>query len=344
MAKQRKQSKPAPSRRENTPTPKQKRQELVKATLIALAAALVLRQFVIASYNVPTGSMKDTILIGDFMFVNKFVYGAQTPSWIGIPFTCTGFQVPFLRFPAIVEPEPGEIVVFEYPLNPCQNYIKRCIAAGGQQVEVRGDTVWIDNHLEGKMEVLSRKYDMNEITPYGPLQVQYTRITRPDGKTYVLRHYVKTDSRFKNLIPLSRIKRYRITDEVLQRLHQAGIPRTMLQPLETLKGRFIVGEEYFRFQLRKLYGLEPDQPDARFDRNWVYISKFSEVNDPVIVPPDHFFMMGDNRDNSLDSRAWGFVSRDQIVGKPLVIWFSWNSHGRGIFDKVRWERLGSIVR
>jgi signal peptidase I len=94
---------------------KGKQWESVKAILIAILAALVLRQFVIAAYKIPTSSMEDTLLVGDFLLVNKFYYGAQTPNWIGIPFTHIGFNIPWFRFPRIEPPEQNDIVVFRYP-------------------------------------------------------------------------------------------------------------------------------------------------------------------------------------------------------------------------------------
>ncbi len=242
--------------------PKNKIIENIKAVLIALLAALILRQFVIASYNVPTGSMKDTILIGDFMFVNKFIYGARTPTWIGIPFTDKGFYVPFVRFPAITKPKQYDIVVFEYPRERRLDYIKRCVAVGGQSVEVKDNKLYINGNPEGEETFLYRKFDPEENR-----QIQYYKITTPTGKTYTIRH-----------------------------------------------------------ALYNGYGLN----------NY----------NTVIVPPDHYFMMGDNRDNSQDSRVWGFVPPENIVGKPLIIWLSWNGTvpGYRLFKKIRWGRLGSVVR
>ncbi|NIV03996.1 MAG: signal peptidase I, partial [Calditrichae bacterium] len=160
-------------------TPKRKAIDNVKAILIALFAALVLRQFVIASYNVPTGSMKDTILIGDFMFVNKFVYGARTPSWIGVPFTCNGYEVPFYRFPSIEEPEPRDIIVFVYPKDPCLDYIKRCMAKEGQTLHLKNGDVFIDGQPEGEKIPLGKSFDPEERA-----FLKETKIIAPSGKTY----------------------------------------------------------------------------------------------------------------------------------------------------------------
>jgi len=243
-------------------TAKEKRSDTFKALMIALLAALVLRQFVLASYNVPTGSMKDTIMVGDFMFVNKFVYGARTPVWLGIPFTDIGVALPYFSFPAIIEPEQYDIIVFDWPEGIHLDYIKRCVAVGGQTVEVRGEKLFINNEPEGRLTPVGRKYDRDM-----GRNVDYTRVDLPnDDDNYVIRHV----SAYNN---------------------------------------------------RRNFG-------------------------PITVPENQFFMMGDNRDNSLDSRSWGGVRRDQIGGKPLMIWFSWNGDAPAykFYDKVRWDRLGMILR
>lgn len=245
-----------------TATPKGKVKENIKAILIALLAALILRQFVIASYNVPTGSMKDTILVGDFMFVNKFVYGARTPTWLGVPFTDIGVHLPFLRFPSIVDPEPGDIVVFEYPLKPHLDYIKRCMAIGGQTVEGKERKIFVDGKPEGEETQLKVVYDPAERS-----RIRYTGIARPNGKEYVIRH--------------------RTNHNLSDQYHSFG---------------------------------------------------------PKEVPANHYFMCGDNRDNSEDSRAWGFVEEDLLVGKPLLIWLSVNTSTIQFSKKIRWERLGMVLR
>ncbi len=232
--------------------PKQKTLETVKAVLIALIAALVLRQFVVASYNVPTSSMEDTILVGDFMFVNKFIYGARTPTWLGIPFTDTGVELPSFRFPSITQPKPGDIVVFDYPRNKALDYIKRCVAVGGQTVEVRNKDLYVDNQ----------------------------RFNDPPHMKHLYPHYI--------------------------------VPRSQDAPTVFQPG---IGN--------------PDN--------------FG----PYTVPEGHYFMMGDNRDNSQDSRIWGPVPPQNVGGKPLMIWLSWNNKslpGYRFYDKIRWARLGMVLR
>jgi len=217
----------------------------------ALIAALIIRQFIVQAYTIPTSSMEKTLLVGDFLLVNKFNYGMRTPDWIGIPYTDIGFDIPWFRFPALRDPQPYNIVIFRYPLNHNLDYIKRCIAKGGQTVEVVDKRVMVD----GKPFPLPPKAQF--IDP---------RIFPRDGGRYIFRT-------FRNL------------------------------------------------GSRDNYG-------------------------PITIPPNKYWMMGDNRDNSADSRVWGFVDHSEIVGQALIIYFSWehNLPWSRFFEKIRFGRIGQVIR
>lgn len=231
--------------------------ETTEAIIIALLAALLLRAFVVQAFRIPTGSMKDTLLVGDFLLVNKFIYGVRTPD--SIPFV--DVKIPFVRLPAFKKPQNGDVVVFKYPKDETLDYIKRCIAVGGQTVEVKNGEVFVDGIPEGERQELGKKYDPEE-----GRMVRYTKITTPYGKTYTIRHY-------------------------------ADMPQT----------------EHFG---------------------------------PVVVPEGHYFMMGDNRDNSADSRSWGFLPHRNVVGEALIIYFSWDRSYPfwDLLDSVRWSRITSLIR
>ena len=233
--------------------------ETFQAVCIALFVALLLRQFVIAAYKIPSGSMEKTLLVGDFLLVNKFVYGAEMPEWIGIPFTrgkdlpvYTGIELPQwmrYRFPALDTPESSDIIVFRYPRDPQLEYIKRCIGSADQSVEILNKTVYVDGR----------------------------QLDEPTG-----------------LIASSTI---------LARGQQSS---DLFQP---------------ELGSRDNFG-------------------------PLLVPRENFFVLGDNRDKSQDSRNWGFVPQDNLVGKPLLFYLSVeaDSESAGFLGDIRWERLGEVVR
>ena len=107
--------------------------EFVKQMAIALVLALCIKTSIVEAYIIPAGSMEDTLLVGDFLLANKFIYGSRLP----IPFVD-------IRLPDFRDPEPGDVVIFKYPLDPSVNYIKRCVAIGGQTVEIKNKEVYVD--------------------------------------------------------------------------------------------------------------------------------------------------------------------------------------------------------
>jgi signal peptidase I len=193
--------------------------EYAETIIIAILIALFIRTFLVQAFKIPSGSMKETLLIGDHILVNKFIYG---------------IKIPFLRktIVPISDPEQGDIIVFIYPIDRSKDFIKRVIAVAGDTIEIKDKKIFINNSLYN------------------------------DG------HGVYTD----NLI----------------------FPRAM-------------------------------QPRDNFG--------------PVTVPKGSLFVMGDNRDQSLDSRFWGFVNLKDVLGKAFVIYWSWDGNNHG----PRWSRLGHII-
>jgi signal peptidase I len=233
--------------------------EYTEAILVALLAAMFLRAFVVQAFRIPTGSMKDTLLVGDFLLVNKFIYGVRTPDRIPIFDAVIPFNSPPLRLPAFKQPQNGDVVVFKFPKDERLDYIKRCIAVGGQTLEIRSGEVFVDGKPEGERIPLGRKYDADDGQYF-----DYIRIKTPYGKSYVIRYASDGYNRTKN------------------------------------------------------FG-------------------------PVVVPANHYFMMGDNRDNSADSREWGFLPEENVVGEALITYFSWDKNER-LLNRIRWSRIADLIR
>ena len=222
-----------------------------KQIIFAIVLALLIKTSIVEAYKIPSQSMEDTLLVGDFLLANKFIYGARVPitNW---------------RLPAIRDPKPGDVVIFIWPGDGVTKYIKRCVA-------VEGDTVLIKNK---RVYVNGKKFENPEFAKFID--------TLPSGK--------------QKIMP-----------------RRAG------------------GQDS-----RDNFG-------------------------PYIVPRDCFFMMGDSRDNSYDSRYWGAVHRDLILGEAMAIHWSWNEdeypspevsakdplsvprlffyNSIHFFQKVRWDRL-----
>lgn len=285
---------------------KEKTTESIKSFAWALGVFYFVQTFFLQAFTIPTSSMVSTLLVGDFIFVNKFVYGAQTPENIPL----TDIQLPRYRFPALKEPQQGDVVVFRYPhpeLMPSQkglDYIKRCVAVAGQTLEVKNKELYVDGiKFSEKFNFQGIHYDPNistgsDVFPknmgsgdnFGPL-----RIPAKGDRIQISAH------------------NYDFTQYLALRDHKK---------LETRSDGYYVD------------GVK---------------TEFYEAGQ------DYYFMMGDNRDNSLDSRFWGPVPRDHIAGEGLFIYWSsveaakQTNYILKLFStlnlaKVNWKRIGTIIR
>ncbi|MCF6269249.1 MAG: signal peptidase I [Melioribacteraceae bacterium] len=287
-------------------TPKQKSIDFIKNLLFALVAALLIKSFLIETSRVPTGSMETTIKVGDFLFVNKFIYGASSPR--NIPFT--DVALPYFQLPAFKTPEKGEIVVFEYPgdrddlhSNAITNYVKRCIATPGDTIQIIDKVVFI-NSVEAPI----------------PTHIQYSNpYPRPAGVSHPYIFPKGSGWNEDNYGPYAIPKKGDIID-----LHIGNIEWW----------RTIIDREFGRRVVSKRDGK-------------IFIDE-KEVTS-YEIKKDYYFMMGDNRDDSADSRFWGLVPHDLIVGEALMIYWSWDpSYSFAeIFKLVgstRISRIAKIVR
>lgn len=286
-------------------SPKQKFWEFWRNLFWAAIAALLIKTFLIETSRVPTGSMESTIRVGDFLFVNKFIYGSSSPRTI--PFT--SIVLPYFQLPAIKEPERGDIVVFEYPgdrdeLKPIEivNYVKRCIG-------IPGDTIYIDNKVvfvNGKEapRPANIQYINNYVSPKG---VANPRIF-PAGSNF------NEDNYGPVVVPKK--------GDVIE-----------LTPENIEAWRTIIDREFGE----RVVTLEGDQ----------VLIKGKPTN-KYTIQKDYYFMMGDNRDDSADSRFWGFVPRDKVVGQAFMVYWSWDpsipfSDLFNLLGSVRINRIAKIV-
>ena len=190
--------------------------EYTEAILVAVLLALLIRTFVVQAFKIPSGSMIPTLLVGDHILVNKFLYRFRDPA-------------------------RGDVVVFKFPVDETRDFIKRVIGVGGEDVYIKDQRIYIN--------------------------------CRP--------------------------------------------PEPSCRPIDDPWGKY---EQRFGPQTTESFG-------------------------PVHVPPGSYFVMGDNRNNSQDSRYWGFVRRDKIKGRAFLIYWSWDSEheDRPLWERVRWSRLGRLI-
>jgi signal peptidase I len=217
-----------------------------QSVVIALAIWLVLRAFFVEGYRIPTGSMERTLLVGDFLLVNKLAYGAE------LPFTAR-------RLPGLIQPHRGDIIVFRWPTDRRTHFIKRLVGMPGDTLAMRDGTLFVNGTAQ--------------VEPYA----------------------IHIDS--------------------------------AIDP----------AEDEFQWQRRYIvHGTAADEADHPSRNNW----------GPLVVPQQSYFVLGDNRDNSLDSRYWGFVPAVLIEGRPIFVYYSYAPDTAGhvpLLTRVRWHRIGERV-
>jgi signal peptidase I len=219
--------------------------ELVRSIALVLVLFFLVRAFIVEAFKIPTSSMEGTLLAGDFLLVNKAVYGAEIP---GTHITLPGFA----------EPERGDIIVFHPPHDPAKHYVKRLVGLPGDTLEMRDKALLVNGE---------------------PLVEPYVRHRDPGGDA----------------------------------VHPGMVWQSPFLQKDAIPGRYRPSRD-----------------------NW----------GPLIVPPDRFFVLGDNRDNSEDSRYWGFITRESIKGRPWRVYYSTDPAHPGAFSwlrDVRWDRIGGLI-
>ena len=241
--------------------------------------------FVVQSFVIPSGSMKRTLLIGDFLFAKKFSYGTPIPvlPWLQIPLTPD-----FNGNGHLIEgdkPKREDIVIFLYPRDGKTHFVKRCVAKGGDEIIYQDKHLYL--HFSEGDEYIKKNYPSEKIKEMrGKLWVDNPYMSKYPGIQYAPEH----NNAFLNLI---------------QR------PNDMF-PIYVKELGDILYESQSGVSMNAFYKK---------------------------IEKDHYYMMGDNRDNSSDSRFWGSVPYKNVIGKQWFIYFSWDN------DKkiVRWDRLGTFI-
>ena len=117
----------------------------IKIFITLVIVAFTVKGSIVEVYVVPTGSMEDEILVGDLLFGNKWIYGMRTPTWLGIPYTRKGFDLPWIRLPSFKQVQNGDVTIFEYPRDPFQKYVKRCIGLPRDSIRIDLGKIFINN-------------------------------------------------------------------------------------------------------------------------------------------------------------------------------------------------------
>lgn len=278
----------------------------IKSLAITVIVFVFITSAFIEGSIVPTPSMENTIITGDRLFINKFMFGASTPSYI--PFT--NIELPHFRLPAVREPERNEIIVFRFPGEQHQLkddavefWVKRCVALPGDTLEIKNRVIYVNG--EKSQIPLNINYLKKTITPIG----------MKNNRIYPAIENWNED----NYGPL-----------VIPKKHDV----VYLNIENISKWRTLINREFGRKVVSIL-------------NNQIMID--GGIVDSYKLRNDYYFMVGDNRDNSLDSRFWGFVPRENIVGTPMIVFWSWDSNipfSRPIelLSSIRFNRIAKLIK
>jgi signal peptidase I len=217
----------------------------MRSFTIAVALFLFVRAFFVEAFKIPSGSMEQTLLVGDFLLVNKLIYGAE------IPFTGK-------RLPAIRRPARGDVIVFVWPRDSSKNFVKRLVGMPGDTLEMRDGELLVNGARQQEYYVTHTEPDVDPSTADFDWQSKFLVNTAEAARVHPSRN------------------------------------------------------------------------------NW----------GPLVVPGENYFVLGDNRDNSLDSRYWSFVPESLVRGRPMFVYYSYVPDSSTRFPwltRIRWQRLGERV-
>ncbi|WP_460880746.1 signal peptidase I [Pontibacter rugosus] len=340
------------------------------AILFAVVAASLIRWATFEAYTIPTPSMEKSLLVGDFLFVSKLHYGPRTPItplqvplthqtiWgTNIPSYSDAIQLAPHRLPGFSEVKRNDVVVFNYPPeeeHPADlrtNYIKRAIGLPGDSLQVKDMQVFINGKAADNPEKLQYKYI---IVPTMQLSEKFfqDRNINLDGLQYYESGYAidASPELAKEIASLDFIKDVILLKDVPGNAEAAVFPH---QPSKYLWNKDNYGPIYIpkegatvaitpeSLPLYERVILEYERNENAEIRDGKLFINGQEVTQ-YTFKQNYYFMMGDNRHNSLDSRYWGYVPADHIVGKAVMIWMSTNPEG-GMFDKIRWSRIFNTI-
>lgn len=350
------------------------------AILFAVVVATLIRWSAVEAFVIPTPSMENSLLVGDYLFVSKLHYGPRTPRTpLQVPLTHQKFwgteipsylpwiQLPSYRFPGFSHVKREDVVVFnvppkdlndsiERPIDLKSYYVKRCVGIPGDRLEIHNKQIVVNGVALSKPANMKFRYVVTAREKINERNLVRLELDHDDY--YYLGSSNNNNAHYIMFLTEQQFAQVKILPYILK----AELDATTGDHAEedifpSLKYTSWNGDNYGPLTMPKegmtiqvndstldFYGeairLYEHQENVLIENGRLFIDgkEFTEYT----FEQDYYFMMGDNRNNSLDSRYWGFVPADHIVGKPLFIWFSMNSDG-DLMHKIRWNRIGNLV-
>jgi signal peptidase I len=378
------------------PVSKSPLREWIDSVLFAVIAATVIRWLFFSAFVIPTPSMENTLLVGDYLFVSKLHYGATTPAtplqvplshqtiWgTSIPSYLDWITLPQFRLPGFADVKRGDVVVFNLPVEHPQlyqkygnvlpdlkphpldlrtNYIKRCVAQAGDILQVVDGQVVVN----GK-PVINPVRMQNEyfVSTTGP--VNETNIFKKNGVsafssyTETFGDTISSNDEFGYILHttaaiVEKLKKYEFVEAVTQIRSSREQKEPFLYPESDQitwnkdhYGPILIPRKGLKINLTpqnvSFYGeiIQYYEGNDDIKISGPEMKRGREVLKSYTFKQDYYFMMGDNRHQSADSRYWGLVPKDHIVGKAVFVWMSIDPDPTSLFNKIRWDRLFRVI-
>lgn len=353
--------------------------EWFDAILFAVVAATIIRLFLIEAYTIPTSSMEKSLLIGDFLFVSKVSYGPRIPNTpIAFPFahhTMPGtnsksylewIKLPYFRLPGFGSIKNNDVVVFNYPMEDFrpvdkrENYIKRCVAIPGDTLEVRDRELWVNGKLAEKNDGMQYSYNVKtDGSGFNPKVLRKFDITE-GGRVSNQGDFALTMTK----AAVAQMKKFNNVKEITPTIAKKGEYAEYIFPNSDAAMQTNKGKKFF-WNVDNFGPLWIPKKDATIELTSENLPIFERIitlyegnelkveegkifingkeTTSYTFKMNYYFMMGDNRHNSADSRFWGFVPEDHIVGKAVFIWLSLDNTASGLSERIRWKRLFNLI-
>jgi len=345
-----------------------------QALFFAVITAMIIRAFFMEAYVIPTPSMERTLLVGDHIFVSKLNYGPRIPMTpISFPFAnhtlpntnlkayWDGLELPYFRLPGFSSVKRGDVIVFNYPQDTIDNrpvdkkefYIKRCAGIAGDTVNMVDEQVFVNGRLQNEPADEQLEYKYETSADINPDVLEQLHITTYEGHTdpamtKAAAEKLKTYANIKSLKPVFSPKD---VSDTIDRIFPREYPLLFLLtktipdyhwntdnfgPIIVPKKGWTVKLDSMTFPLYERAIQVYEHNKLKVKGNDIFIN--GQKTNTYTFKMNYYWVLGDNRHDSEDSRYWGFVPEDHISGKALFIYMSWDSDAP-LFKKIRWDRL-----
>ena len=361
--------------------PTNKTADTLSSLLFAIVVATLVHTYVMQPYTIPTSSLEKSLLVGDFLFVSKFHYGARTPMTpIAAPMVHDTLpllnvksytkkpQLPYFRFFAMQEINRTDIVVFNWPadtlfnmykaadkrydkpIDKKTNYVKRCVGIPGDSLSIKEGIVYINGKIMPMPERAKPQYSYTVTTDGSGFDQTYItkELNITDGvyqstqNTFYFRALTEESANRLRLNPIVKSVVRNISHEAEAAIFPYNTKWNLdnFGPIYIPKKGVTVALNTESLPFYKTIIREYEQNDLKVTGNEIRIN--GQIATTYTFKQDYYWMMGDNRHNSLDARYFGYTPEDHIVGKPVFIWMSLDPNGKG-FNKIRWDRVFTTV-